>query len=257
MPCACSVDGRHDGACRRRRSGTRVGGRRWRPSRRSAAPIWSCRWPRHTRRDLLLWAALTHDWGKPAKRFADDEGRYAFYDHDHWGALLAEARLQALRFSGDEVDLRGAADRSAHAAGASGARLSAQPPGALSLLPGRRDDRARLRPAEPGRQPGDQAAAPDAEALRSPAGHDRACCWSLLRERPASRLIRHRCSTAIRSWPNLGCRRVRRIGELLEGLREAQAVGEVDTVDEALGLAAGTRSVIAAAVPAHFPVIRF
>ncbi len=56
-----------------------------------------------TRRDLLCWAALAHDWGKPAKRTVEDTGRVRFFDHDHWGALLAEARLAALKFSGDEV----------------------------------------------------------------------------------------------------------------------------------------------------------
>ncbi len=57
----------------------------------------------HTRRDLLPWAALAHDWGKPAKRSVDEAGVTHFYDHDRWGALLAEARLQALRFSSEEV----------------------------------------------------------------------------------------------------------------------------------------------------------
>ena len=46
------------------------------------------------RRDLLCWAALAHDWGKPAKRTVEETGRVRFFDHDHWGALLAEARLE-------------------------------------------------------------------------------------------------------------------------------------------------------------------
>ena len=57
----------------------------------------------HTRRDLLLWAAVTHDWGKPAKRTENDAGQTHFYDHDRWGALLVESRLQALKFASDEV----------------------------------------------------------------------------------------------------------------------------------------------------------
>lgn len=57
-----------------------------------------------TRRDLLRWAAVSHDWGKPAKRTVEaDTGKVRFFDHDHWGALLAEARLVALKFSTDEV----------------------------------------------------------------------------------------------------------------------------------------------------------
>ncbi len=56
-----------------------------------------------TRRDLLAWAAVAHDWGKPAKRTVEETGRVRFFDHDHWGALLVEARLSALKFSGDEI----------------------------------------------------------------------------------------------------------------------------------------------------------
>jgi len=56
------------------------------------------------RRDLLCWAAVSHDWGKPAKRTVEaDTGKIRFFDHDRWGALLAEARLIALKFSTDEV----------------------------------------------------------------------------------------------------------------------------------------------------------
>ena len=104
----------------------------------------------HTRRDLLMWAAVTHDWGKPAKRTENDAGQAHFYDHDRWGALLAEARLQALKFSGDEVAYVAAPDRSAHAAGASCARFSALAKGHLSLLPRRRYDGPGLRRAQRG-----------------------------------------------------------------------------------------------------------
>jgi len=56
-----------------------------------------------TRRDLMSWAAVAHDWGKPAKRTVEDSGRVRFFDHDHWGALVAQARLGALRMSADEI----------------------------------------------------------------------------------------------------------------------------------------------------------
>ncbi len=55
------------------------------------------------RRDLLVWAALAHDWGKPAMRGEDPDGRIRFLEHDHWGALLVERRGQALKMSADEV----------------------------------------------------------------------------------------------------------------------------------------------------------
>jgi poly(A) polymerase len=55
------------------------------------------------RRDLLFWAALAHDWGKPAMRTVDDDGRTRFYEHDHWGAVLVGHRGQALKLSSDEI----------------------------------------------------------------------------------------------------------------------------------------------------------
>lgn len=56
------------------------------------------------RRDLLCWAAVAHDWGKPARRTVEaDTGKIRFFDHDRWGALVAEARLAALKLSADEV----------------------------------------------------------------------------------------------------------------------------------------------------------
>ena len=48
-------------------------------------------------------AALLHDIGKPrTRRFADD-GSVTFHHHDVVGAKMAAKRLNALRFSGDEV----------------------------------------------------------------------------------------------------------------------------------------------------------
>ena len=52
----------------------------------------------HTRRDLLLWTAVTHDWGKPAKRTENDAGRTPFYDHDRWGAVLVEVAARRSSF---------------------------------------------------------------------------------------------------------------------------------------------------------------
>jgi tRNA nucleotidyltransferase/poly(A) polymerase len=55
------------------------------------------------RREGLLWAALMHDWGKPAMRSVEEEGRVRFLGHEHFGALLVERRGQALKLSADEV----------------------------------------------------------------------------------------------------------------------------------------------------------
>jgi len=55
------------------------------------------------RRELLFWAVLAHDWGKPAMRIADNDGRTRFYGHDQWGAVLVGHRGQALKLSSDEI----------------------------------------------------------------------------------------------------------------------------------------------------------
>jgi tRNA nucleotidyltransferase/poly(A) polymerase len=57
-----------------------------------------------SRRDCLVWAALAHDWGKPVTRSVDENGKVRFLEHDRWGAVMTQARLRALRMSSDEVD---------------------------------------------------------------------------------------------------------------------------------------------------------
>jgi putative nucleotidyltransferase with HDIG domain len=61
----------------------------------------------HLRLDWLVWHALLHDIGKPPTRTwepaAGGSGRYRFLGHDDVGAGLARARLEALRFSRQEV----------------------------------------------------------------------------------------------------------------------------------------------------------
>lgn len=55
------------------------------------------------RADLLKWGALFHDVGKAATRTVDDDGRSHFYGHAEAGAASAEARLEALRFPGKAI----------------------------------------------------------------------------------------------------------------------------------------------------------
>ncbi len=63
----------------------------------------------HLRIDWLIWYALLHDIGKPQTRTLEQgkEGspRYRFFGHDQAGAALARARLEALRFSRQEIQL--------------------------------------------------------------------------------------------------------------------------------------------------------
>lgn len=184
------------------------------------------------RRDLLCWAAVAHDWGKPAKRTIEDSGRVRFFDHDHWGALLVEARLGALKFSGDEI--------------AYVARVTD-----LHMRPGqlahewpfsRRAEYRFFRDAD--------NTAPDvvllslADHMATHAPAPEAGRWET-RVKTSRELLESffRAHTErVAPAPLLNGRQVMaelglppgpRIGQLLEGLREAQATGEVRTEDDA------------------------
>lgn len=185
------------------------------------------------RRDLMSWAAVAHDWGKPAKRTVEECGRVRFFDHDHWGALVAEARLRALRMSADEI--------------AYVARLTD-----LHMRPGelareypfsRRAEYRFFRDA--------QGTGPDVALLGLAdhlATHGRApdrIGWE--RQRQTTRVLleaflRER-NERVDPTPLLNGRQVMgalglqpgpKVGELLERLREAQATGLIRTQEDAL-----------------------
>ena len=50
------------------------------------------------------FAALMHDIGKPKTRRFVDNGKVTFYNHDVVGAKLTRKRMQALRFSKDDIE---------------------------------------------------------------------------------------------------------------------------------------------------------
>ena len=55
--------------------------------------------------DLVLrWAALLHDIGKPRTRKFEPGGGVSFHHHEVVGARIARKRMQALRFSNDDID---------------------------------------------------------------------------------------------------------------------------------------------------------
>ena len=55
-------------------------------------------------RSALFFAALYHDVDKPSTRTVDTKGRIRFLEHDIMGAVTAAARAQAFNLSNDEVD---------------------------------------------------------------------------------------------------------------------------------------------------------
>lgn len=57
-----------------------------------------------TRRELLRLALLLHDIGKPATRTVQESGRIRFFRHEEVGAEMAAAALRRLKFSNDEIE---------------------------------------------------------------------------------------------------------------------------------------------------------
>jgi poly(A) polymerase len=53
---------------------------------------------------ISRFAALMHDVGKPKTRRFLDDGTVTFHHHDVVGAKITRKRMQALRFSGDQID---------------------------------------------------------------------------------------------------------------------------------------------------------
>lgn len=182
------------------------------------------------RRDWLMWAALAHDWGKPAMRSLDGDGNVHFYEHDHWGAVLVQHRGGVLKLAADEIayltqlvhehmrptllahDANGQLTRRAIyryylALGDAGPECSL-----LSLA----DSMAT------------RAGRPDADAWQRRRAVTETLLRAYFRERPQliepPPLLNGRQLMA-----EFGLASGPQIGRLLDGLREAQAAGEVTT----------------------------
>ncbi len=187
-------------------------------------------------RELLYFAALYHDVGKPASRSQGDEGGLHFYGHEHQGAELAAARAQALRLSRVEADRIRLIIRNHLRPGL----LEASPPvtpravyrffrqtgeaGVDVVLLSLADLLGTFAPGPP----------EDAWLRRLEVG--RVLLEAIL-EGPRERLdppplVRgHELLEALRLEPGP------EVGRLLEAIREAQAAGEIRTKAEALALA--------------------
>jgi putative nucleotidyltransferase with HDIG domain len=59
----------------------------------------------HARAMLLRLAALVHDIGKPITRTQDEAGAIHFYEHETRGAEMGDALMRRLRFSNDEIEI--------------------------------------------------------------------------------------------------------------------------------------------------------
>lgn len=173
----------------------------------------------------LRWATLLHDVGKPGTRAIGEDGRVHFYGHARRGQALAEGALRRLRASGERVRRVGALVR-------------------YHMLPLPRDERAarrfvhRRRPLLPDLL---QLMIADREAARGPLsseGTRRAYREALSRvlaildeAPPRPPLLDGDEVMALLALPPGP-----RVGEALRLVREAEAVGDVRTADEARAL---------------------
>jgi putative nucleotidyltransferase with HDIG domain len=186
----------------------------------------------------LKLAALMHDIAKPQRRTVDADGRIRFFGHADAGAAMAARIMRRLRFSTREV---------AFARTLVAEHLRPVQLAAVGDVPTRRAIYRFYRDA------GDAAPAvlllalADAAASRGP--RMTAEDWSRHVAYMHSLLVRSERDAGIVDPPRLltgrdimsrfGVPESRRIGELLEELREAQAAGQVSTEAQALAFVAG------------------
>jgi len=188
---------------------------------------------RRTRRDCLPWAALAHDWGKPAMCSADEIGKIRFLEHDTWGAMLVQARLRALRMSADEI---GYISRLVSLHMRPGYLSHTYPPSRRAVYRFFREvagagpdcvllslaDYAAIRAGNTGLEPWERRLETAGLLLST-----------YFRER-AERVDPPPLIDGRRIMSTFGLAPGPQIGALLEGLREAQAAGEVANFEEAL-----------------------
>ena len=192
----------------------------------------------HSRRTVLKLAALLHDIAKPQTRAADADGRVRFLGHSEQGAEIVRHRLSSLRMSRRIVDL--VSDMVLHHLRPSQLRNGSAMPTPRAIYRFYRDV-------------GDAAvdtlylAMADVLAARGPElsperwGNYARMVAAVLEsgaEQPGNRnasppLINgHDLMDALDLPPGP------RIGTLLERLREAEAVGEISSRDDAIAMAA-------------------
>ncbi len=192
----------------------------------------------HTRRTVLKLAALLHDIAKPQTKAPDARGRIRFLGHSEQGAEIAEARLSALRMSGQIRSLVSA--MVLHHLRPSQLRHGDEMPSARAIYRYYRDlgpaavdtlylamsDFLAARGPELSPERWHNYARMVAAVLEAGAGPPR-------REDGARTLVNgNEVMDALNIPPGP------LVGRLLEQLREAQATGEIVSRDDALALAA-------------------
>ena len=186
---------------------------------------------------LLFFAALYHDVAKPRTQSVDDDGRIRFFGHETEGALVAANRMRELHISNDEIDRVKRIVRHHMRIHSMTWRLFNE-----RNQPSRRAIYRFFRDA---REAGVDLVILTLADLRATYEHTLPedlwktaldVCRTLLEnywERPAevvkppSLLDGHEVMQTFAMTPSP------RVGQLLEAIREAQAMGEIETKDEA------------------------
>jgi poly(A) polymerase len=185
------------------------------------------------RRALLLLSALLHDIGKAGTRTVEPDGRIRFIGHEAIGARWAADRLEALRFSGDEIEEVETLVR--HHMRPHGMARRLTPRGIYRFF------------REVGERGVDLALLALADTLAvwgptltediwGPRLRVAQALWQAFFEAP-ERFVRVVPLIRGEDLLAMGVPEGPRIGRLLEAIREAQAAGEVTTREEALALA--------------------
>lgn len=188
----------------------------------------------HPRRALLLLAALLHDIGKPATRTVEPDGRVRFIGHEQVGAEWAVHRLEALRFSNDEMEeIEILVRHHMRPHGLARGRLTPRAiyrffrdVGALGV------DLTLLALADTLAVWGPTLT----DAVWAPRLRVAQILWQAFFEAP-ERFIRPAPLIRGEDLLSLGVPEGPQIGRILEAIREAQAAGEVTTREEAMALA--------------------
>jgi poly(A) polymerase len=197
-------------------------------------------------RSLLFLAALYHDIAKPRAKQVDEEGQIRFWDHDKQGADVASARARALTLSNDEIEQLETVIRNHMRILFHTNRLLKEnkPPSRRAVYRFFRDTgssgmlvcllaMADLRATYEQTLPQETWAA----------------CLEVVRiflenwfERPAESIAPPSLVDGNEIMKELGLQPGRQVGELLEAIREAQAMGEISTREQALDFARRRKS---------------
>jgi len=192
-------------------------------------------------RALLFFAALYHDVAKPACKTLGDDGRIRFWDHDAQGAEMAVARANALHLSNDEIHRLRLIIRHHMRVHFHSNRLEAE-----GKTPSRKAIYRFFRDADEAAVDLILLALADTRATHGHTLTQEAwtstldICRILLEnywEKPAETISPPRLLAGNEIMNEFALKPGRRVGKVLEAIREAQATGKVGTREDALTFA--------------------